>query len=68
MATDSTQTTITDYFEIIDQIEAITSCNPEFNNILQEACKIQQQRLSASHNFAASTEGFSPLLKQLFTC
>ena len=67
MATDPSQTKITDYFEIIDQIEAITNSNPEFNNILQEACKIQQQRLSASHNFTASTEGFSPLLKQLLT-
>ena len=43
------QTKITDYFELIDQIEFLASSNPQFNNILQEACKIQQQRLS-NHN------------------
>ena len=66
IATDPAQTKITDYFELIDQIESITSSKPEFNNILQEACKIQQQWLN-NPNLATSIEGFSPLLKQLLT-
>ena len=40
---DPAQTKITDYFELTDQIESLTSSNPEYYNILQEACKIQQQ-------------------------
>ena len=66
IAKDSAQTKITDFFEIIDQIESISRSNPEFNNILQEACKNQEQRLLASHNFT-SMKGFSPLLTQLLT-
>ena len=66
IATDPAQTKITDFFEIIDQIESISRSNPEFNNILQEACKNQQQRQLASHNFT-SMKSFSPLLTQLLT-
>ena len=66
IAADPAQTKITDYFKLIDQIESLTSNNPEFNSILQEVCKIQQQRLP-NHNLETSIESFSPLLKQLLT-
>ena len=66
IAADPAQTKITDYFELIDQIEFLASSNSQFNNILEETCKIQQQRLS-NHNLVTIIEGFSPLLKQLLT-
>ena len=66
IAADPAQTKITDYFDLIDQIEILASSNLEFNNILQEACKTQQQRLP-KHSLVAIIKGFSPLLKQLLT-
>ena len=71
IATDPSQTKITDYFEIIDQIEAITNSNPEFNNILQEACKIQQQLVTISQQaqkaFLLCLNSYSQMLREMLT-
>ena len=55
-ASDPAQTKITDYYELLDQIELLVNSNPDYSKVLSEVY---------NHNYDINTEGFGPLFKQL---
>ena len=61
---DPNQTKITDHYKLLDEIEMLACSSAEYGNIINEAYKMQRERLTMCHP-ELGTEKFSSLFKTL---
>lgn len=64
IAIDPNQTKITDHYKLLDEIEMLACSSEEYGNIINEAYKMQRERLTMCHP-ELGTEKFSSLFKTL---